>query len=163
MESKRKYLSSVFSYLTKHKKLTENPMDLIEPIKYKKCVKKPLSDEEIELLKINCTNARDLAISQFSLDTGVRVSELCGINLSDIDFRKYNCKVLGKGDKERTVSFSGKTMMRINEYLKTRKDINFNGVMCQYDDANFASSVCVFRLNRCEHIASPVYGYGSSV
>ena len=29
--------------------------------------------------------------------------------------------------------------------------------------ANFASSVCVFRLNRCEHIASPVYGYGSSV
>ena len=32
-----------------------------------------------------------------------------------------------------------------------------------YSDANFASSVCVFRLNRCEHIASPVYGYGSSV
>lgn len=30
-------------------------------------------------------------------------------------------------------------------------------------DANFASSVCEFRLNRCEHIASPVYGYGSSV
>lgn len=29
--------------------------------------------------------------------------------------------------------------------------------------ANFASSVCEFRLNRCEHIASPVYGYGSSV
>ena len=29
--------------------------------------------------------------------------------------------------------------------------------------ANFASPVCVFRLNRCEHIASPVYGYGSSV
>ena len=29
--------------------------------------------------------------------------------------------------------------------------------------ANFASSVCVFRLNRCGHIASPVYGYGSSV
>ncbi len=89
MESKRKYLSSVFSYLTKHKKLTENPMDLIEPVKYKKCIKKPLSDEEIELLKINCANARDLAIFQFSLDTGVRVSELCSINLSDIDFRKY--------------------------------------------------------------------------
>ena len=36
----------------------------------------------------------------------------------------------------------------------------------QYDgkvNANFASPVCVFRLNRCEHIASPVYGYGSSV
>lgn len=134
MDSKRKYLSSVFTYLAKHKKLNENPMDLVEPVKYKKCIKIPLSDEEIELLKINCSNARDLAIIQFSLDTGVRVSELCGINLSDIDFRKYNCKVLGKGNKERTVPFSGKTMMRINEYLKQRKDINFNGVYMNYDE-----------------------------
>ena len=31
------------------------------------------------------------------------------------------------------------------------------------ESANFASPVCVFRLNRCEYIASPVYGYGSSV
>lgn len=134
MDSKRKYLSSVFTYLHKHKKLNENPMDLVEPVKYKKCIKVPLSDEEIETLKINCSNARDLAIIQFSLDTGVRVSELCGINLSDIDFRRYTCKVLGKGNKERTVSFSGKTMMRINEYLKQRKDINFNGAFMQYTD-----------------------------
>lgn len=134
MDSKRKYLSSVFSYLYKHKKISENPMSIIEPVKYKKCVKVPLRDEEIELLKINCTNTRDLAIFQFSLDTGVRVSELCGINLSDMDFRNYNCKILGKGNKERIVSFSGKTMMRINEYLKLRKDINFNGAFMQYSD-----------------------------
>lgn len=134
MDCKRKYLSSVFSYLAKHKKIAEDPMLLIEPVKYKKCVKVPLLDEEIESLKVNCTNARDLAIFQFSLDTGVRVSELCGINLSDIDFRKYNCKVLGKGNKERIVSFSGKTMIRINEYLKQRKDINFNGAFMQYAD-----------------------------
>lgn len=31
------------------------------------------------------------------------------------------------------------------------------------EPANFGSPVCVFRLNRCEHIALPVYGYGSSV
>ena len=134
MDCKRKYLSSVFSYLAKHKKIAEDPMLLIEPVKYKKCVKVPLLDEEIESLKVNCTNARDLAIFQFSLDTGVRVSELCGINLSDIDFRKYNCKVLGKGNKERIVSFSWKTMIRINEYLKQRKDINFNGAFMQYAD-----------------------------
>lgn len=134
MDSKRKYLSSVFTYLTKHKKLNENPMDLVEPVKYRKCVKIPLSDEEIEMVKINCANARDLAIIQFSLDTGVRVSELCGINLSDIDFKNYTCKVIGKGNKERIVPFSGKTMIRINEYLKQRKDINFNGAFLQYDN-----------------------------
>lgn len=134
MDSKRKYLSSVFTYLTKHKKLNQNPMDLVEPIKYRKCVKIPLSDEEIELLKINSTSSRDLAVLQFSLDTGVRVSELCGINLSDIDFRNYNCKILGKGNKERIVSFSGKTMMRINEYLKQRKDINFDGSYMSFQE-----------------------------
>ena len=35
-------------------------MSIVEPVKYKKCVKVPLSDEEIELLKIHTTNERDL-------------------------------------------------------------------------------------------------------
>lgn len=132
MDIKRKYLSSVFSYLYKHKKIADNPMSIVEPVKYKKCIKVPLKDEEIELLKINTTNSRDLAIIHFFLDTGVRVSELCGINLEDVDFKNYTCKVLGKGNKERTVAFSGKTAMRLNEYLKQRKDINMNGTYCTY-------------------------------
>ena len=132
MDIKRKYLSSVFSYLYKHKKIADNPMSIVEPVKYKKCIKVPLKDEEIELLKINTTNSRDLAIIHFFLDTGVRVSELCGINLEDVDFKNYTCKVLGKGNKERTVAFSGKTAMRLNEYLKQRKDINMNGTYVQY-------------------------------
>lgn len=132
MDIKRKYLSSVFSYLYKHKKIVDNPMSIVEPVKYKKCVKIPLSDEEIELLKINTTNARDLAMVHFFLDTGVRVSELCGIKLEDVDFRKYTCKVLGKGNKERTVAFSGKTAMRLNEYIKQRKDIKINGTYMKY-------------------------------
>ena len=132
MDVKRKYLSSVFTYLYKHKKIADNPMSIVEPVKYKKCVKVPLSDEEIELLKIHTTNERDLAIVHFLLDTGVRVSELCGISLEDVDFKKYTCKVLGKGNKERTVAFSGKTAMRLNEYLKQRKDIKMNGTYIQY-------------------------------
>lgn len=132
MDIKRKYLSSVFSYLYKHKKIADNPMSIVEPVKYKKCIKVSLKDEEIELLKINTTNSRDLAIIHFFLDTGVRVSELCGINLEDVDFKNYTCKVLGKGNKERTVAFSGKTAMRLNEYLKQRKDINMNGTYCTY-------------------------------
>lgn len=132
MDIKRKYLSSVFEYLYKHKKIADNPMSIVEPVKYKKCVKVPLSDEEIELLKIYTTNARDLAMIHFFLDTGVRVSELCGVNIEDVDFRKYTCKILGKGNKERMVAFSGKTAMRLNEYLKQRPDIKINGAYMQY-------------------------------
>ena len=49
----------------------------------------------------------------------------------------------------------------IEELIKSK--INEARVKKGYEVANFASSVCEFRLNRCEHIASPVYGYGSSV
>ena len=50
-------------------------------------------------------------------------------------------------------------MKQLNE-KKLKEDLRFH---YGWNNANFASSVCEFRLNRCEHIASPVYGYGSSV
>ena len=133
MEGKRKYLSSVFSYLTKHKKIKENPMLLIEPIRHKECVKKPLNDSEIEMLRINCKEKRDLAIINLFLDTGIRVSELCGIKLDDVDFSKLSCVVLGKGNKEREVYFSGKTAIHIREYLKERKDITIDSMGIKYN------------------------------
>ena len=129
MESRRLYLSSVFSYLYKHKKISENPMVVIEPIAYKKCVKVPLSEEEIERIRVACNDRRELAIVEFFLSTGVRVSELCSINLEDIDFINNRCKVLGKGNKERFVYFTGKCKVRLEEYLKTRRDVSWNGAM----------------------------------
>ena len=133
MEGKRKYLSSVFSYLTKHKKIKENPMLLVEPIKHKECVKKPLDDSEIEMLRINCKKKRDLAIVNLFLDTGIRVSELCGLKLENVDFTRLSCVVLGKGNKEREVYFSGKTAIHIKEYLKERKDITIDGMGIKYN------------------------------
>ncbi len=55
------------------------------------------------------------------------MSELCSINLSDIDFGSLRCKVLGKGNKERYVYFTARTMVRLQEYFKTRKDIQHDG------------------------------------
>lgn len=137
MEIKRLYLSSVFSYLHKHNKISINPMSLVEPINYKKCVKTILSDEEIEKIRIACgTDKRSLAMVDFFLDTGVRITELCNVKLSDVDFVNKKCKVLGKGNKERYVYFSGKCSVRLADYLKERNDINFslNG---------FESSECI--------------------
>ena len=132
MNIKRKYLSSVFNFLFKHKKINDNPMACIEPIKYRKCIKVPLSDEEIEKLKTGCTRKRDLAILHLFLDTGVRISELAKINLSDVDFKNHTCKVLGKGNKERVVGFSGRTAVRLADYLSERADIKANGVLMAY-------------------------------
>lgn len=129
MEIKRLYLSSIFSYLYKHKKIAENPMVVIEPITYKECVKIPLSEEEMERIRVACgDNKRELAIVEFFISTGVRVSELCNINLEDVDFENNRCKVLGKGNKERFVYFTGKCKVRLEEYLKTRSDIVRDGI-----------------------------------
>lgn len=124
MDNKRRNLSSVFSYLVKHDKLAKNPMLKAEPIKHQQAVKVPLSDEELERLRINCNDTRESALVDFLLDSAVRASELCNINLSDIDFQNYRVRIRnGKGDKDRFVSFSGKTMVRLKAYLNTRKDL----------------------------------------
>lgn len=129
MDSKRRYLSSIFGLLKKHKKIDENPMDMVEQIKYRSKVKQPLSDKEIKNINsaINKTKnkvakIRNTAIMQLCLDTGVRVSELTSIDIADVDFYKKEIKVLGKGNKERIVFFSDESKNKLNDYLKLRKD-----------------------------------------
>ena len=129
-ENKRRNLSSVFRYLSAHDLIQKNPMDMVEPVKCKRVIKNPLTDEEIERIKINCEkDKRNMAMIHFLMDTGVRVSELCNIKISDVDFKNYTCKVLGKGNKERIVAFSGKCATRLNDYLMSRKDVTPNGYM----------------------------------
>jgi integrase/recombinase XerD len=127
MDSKRRYLSSVFSLLKKHKKIAENPMDMVEQIKYKSKIKQPLEQKEINDIKNAISNEknemiklRNTAILQLFLDSGLRVSELSNINISDINFDKKEIKVLGKGNKERVVLFSQNTLEIINKYLEYR-------------------------------------------
>ena len=142
LQGKRLYLNSFYSFLFKHKKISYNPMDLIEPIKCVVKVKKPLSDFEIEKIKIACekqkrTGIRNIAMINFMLDSGVRVSELCGIKMSDIDFDKNKVLILGKGNKERYVYFSDRTKARLEVYFQERKDLqlnNFNELCFIYAD-----------------------------
>ena len=74
-----------------------------------------------------------LAMRGSILDTGIRVSELCGLKLENVDFTRLSCVVLGKGNKEREVYFSGKTAIHIKEYLKERKDITIDGMGIKYN------------------------------
>lgn len=142
MQSKRLYLNSVYNYLYKHGKISYNPMDLIDPIRCVVKVKKPLNDFETELIKMACekqkrTGRRNIALINFMLDSGVRVSELCGIRMSDIDFTKNKILILGKGNKERYVYFSDRTKARLEVYFKERKDLqlnNFNELSFKYAD-----------------------------
>lgn len=126
MEYKRLCLSSIFTYLHKNNKINENPMDRIEPITYEKKVKQSLTDEEFERLVLACKDRREIALIYFLVNTGVRVSELANLTLSNVDFDRKRALVLGKRSKQRYVYFDARTKVRLMDYIEhDRKDITF--------------------------------------
>ena len=77
---------------------------------------------EIEKIKNSCGNKKDRAIVEFLLSTGCRVSELVGVDRSDINFQSQECKILGKGNKERIVFLNDVCLLHIKSYLDSRSD-----------------------------------------
>ena len=63
---------------------------------------------------------RDYAITTLFLNCGIRLSELVGININDIDFNECKMKVIGKGNKQRTVYLTKSCMVALNDYLSSR-------------------------------------------
>jgi integrase/recombinase XerC len=87
-------------------------------------------DEVVKLLSIEGTGAllsRDVAVLELLYSSGLRVSELVGINLNDIDLKNLTVKVLGKGNKERIVPVGSKAAQALDEYLRERLGMNPGG------------------------------------
>lgn len=118
----RDVFSSFFGWVHREGLLPNNPCANLMPIKYRKEVRRPYSDVDIERLKEACKITRDKAIITFLLSTGCRISEVCNLNRSDIDFDNLECVVLGKGNKERTVYLNEIAAMQLKKYLGTRTD-----------------------------------------
>lgn len=78
----------------------------------------------------NPTALRNRAILYLLLDTGVRVAELCGLRLCDLDLKARHVVVYGKGSKERLIPFSDKTGQILWRYIATRsKEENMNAAL----------------------------------
>jgi integrase/recombinase XerC len=65
---------------------------------------------------------RDVAMVEMLYASGARVAELCGLDLSDIDYDRQTIRVLGKGNKERTIPLGNPAMLALNLYLKDARD-----------------------------------------
>ena len=65
---------------------------------------------------------RDVAMVELLYATGARVAELCGLDLSDIDYDRQTIRVLGKGNKERTIPLGNPAMKALNLWLKDGRD-----------------------------------------
>ena len=120
----RRIFSSFFSWLEDEDYILKNPVRRIHRVKTGRVVKEVLSDENLEVLRDNCVEKRDLAIVELLTSTGIRVGELVRLNISDIDFYERECVVFGKGESERVVYFDARTKIHLIEYLQSRNDDN---------------------------------------
>lgn len=118
----RRVLSSFFGWLEDEGVLLKSPMRRIKPIKTPNKVKPTFTSEQVERIREATTCIRDLAIIDLLASTGMRVSELVGLDREDFDMSKRECIVLGKGNKERTVYFDDRAKMHLIAYFEERKD-----------------------------------------
>jgi Site-specific recombinase XerD len=124
IDNMRRIFSSFFAWLEDEDYIAKSPVRRIHKVKTDLLVKEVLSDEQLEVLRDNCTEKRDLAILDILASTGIRVGELVKLNRSDIDFHERQCVVFGKGSKERTVYFNARTKIHLEQYIAERTDDN---------------------------------------
>ena len=121
-------LRSFFNFMIRKGQVKQNPAKLIPLPKKEKELPVFLSVDEVFSL-INSIDRegilplRDLAIIELLYSSGLRVSELAGIKVLDIDHRQNFVKVSGKGNKERLVPFGSSAQEVILEYLKRRVEL----------------------------------------
>ncbi len=122
MDNIRRILSSFFSWLEDEDYIIKSPVRRIHKVKTSKTIKETYTDENLELMRDNCVELRDLAIIDMLASTGMRVGEMVLLNRDDVDFNERECVVLGKGDKERMVYFDARTKLHLGNYLASRTD-----------------------------------------
>lgn len=131
-----------FKYLSQKGLIEQNPAMNLETPKLGKRMPRYLSlDDSKKLLaaadNVDARNSeRDYAILTLFLNCGMRLSELVGINIKDIDFSENKLNVIGKGNKERTIYLNKACINAINSYLSIRPK---TGIKKDSEDALFLS------------------------
>jgi len=114
---------SFFRFLVKHGVILDNPLDLILTPKQKKAIPVYLPVDDIfrllDSIKTDTlAGTRNRAIFETLYSSGVRVSELEGLNVFDVDLKRCLIRVVGKGNKERIVPIGTKAIAAIKAYRK---------------------------------------------
>lgn len=124
-------LRAFYNWLIKHRKWQgENPViDAEEPLVVEKIIE-TFTPEQLQTLIADCDSdkdfygLRDKAAILLLLDTGLRASECCDINLNDINWDNQTILVLaGKGRKQRIVPFAHSVFIALRAYLRVRPDL----------------------------------------
>lgn len=134
-------LNSLFDYLKQYGFIESNPMSDVKRPKVKKdkrIIK--LDDDEVERFfssilygtgftehqrkYLENTKQRDYAIATLLLTSGIRVSEMVGLNINDISFQNYRIQITRKGGKRQYIPLSDNTLHVLQDYLQVRNTVH---------------------------------------
>ena len=124
-------IRSYHKYLSGEERISHNPTQLLEAPKISKKLPKVLSIQEVDVI-INSVKLeesmgyRDKAILETLYSAGLRVSELCALEMNNILFDSAMLRVVGKGNKERYVPLGSKAIKLINDYCKYIRSLLIN-------------------------------------
>lgn len=151
-------IRSFYKYLTgKAKLLSENPMQELDAPRLKKSLPKYLDlEESVELLEsVDGENqARDFCILTLFLNCGLRISELVGLNVTDV--RGDQLRILGKGNKERIVFLNEACRQALDDWLTERNmlgNVDKNALFITKQNRTRISRAAVHKLVK-KHLAA---------
>lgn len=120
-------IRSFYKFLIIEKYIKENPALDLELPKLKKTLPKVLSEDEVfKLLDINLKDKfsyRNKAMIELMYATGLRVSELVNLKITDIDINNCIARTIGKGGKERIIPLGDYTIYYLEEYMKNYRNL----------------------------------------
>lgn len=129
-------IRSFYKFLIKENKIKNNPFDMISNLKTEKKLPNYFKYDEfiqmINTLKNTPLEIRNRLILELLLATGIRVSELSSIKISDIDMSNLEIRIFGKGKKERIVFFGKVCKQTLDDYLSNSRNILLNNKKSEY-------------------------------
>lgn len=129
-------INSMYNYLLEENIIKKNPCDTIKLPKLEKKLPEYLTIEEVDkLLNINPTKPidyRNVAMLETIYASGLRVSELVNLKISNIDFDECIIRIYGKGSKERIVPINDASKNALQKYLNNYRDYLLKGKDSEY-------------------------------
>ena len=123
LDGKRIILHSFFEWCVDEDQLRRNPMRHVDPIRVADPERLPMTAVELETVRKSCKTLREKALVDFLYSTAARVSEVCAMDISDVNFREHTVHIRhGKGDKGRTTFLNAESEVSLMAYLYSRKD-----------------------------------------
>ena len=120
-------IKSLYMFLVKKNILKNSPVNEVISPKQEKYLPFSMSEDEVDKLlnspkTSNKIEKRDKAMIEMLYATGMRISELVNLKITDIDTQRCVVKVLGKGSKERLIPFGEAALESLNAYLSDREE-----------------------------------------